>query len=356
MLSEPALKARFEEWDRPARTTQIAAITSLTALLYVIFALMDKSWAPEEIQNQLRNLQLFVLVPLLLSLSILAYSGKYYPFLLKALTVFPLISMPAHAYMASLIPDEGRFLTEGYLGVIWTFVVCGLPFRYGFVSATLFGALLAVSGYFFIDESSAFVLHLFWLFCSYSFGFLGGLILDRTRKSVFLYQEELQNMAVTDALTGVFNRNKFNQVLGDEILRAKRYEHSFGLALIDIDHFKSINDNYGHDVGDKILQQIAQTLKANIRENDTLVRWGGEEFAVIALEINPSKFKALCEKLRASIEAISFDQTGPITTSIGAAHYHTDETPNSLLKRADTALYKAKNQGRNCVVLVDEIE
>ncbi len=307
-FSDPSLKARFEEWDRPARSTQISAITFLTAALYVVFALLDKSWAPVEAQKLMWNLQLFILVPLLLSFSVLAYSGKFYSFLLKALTAFPLISMPAHAYIASLIPDEGRYLTEGYLGVVWTFVVCGLPFKFAFLSATLFSVILVVSGYFFIDEASAFVLHLFWLFCSYSFGFVGGLILDRTRKSVFLHQEELHNMAVTDELTGAFNRNKFNQVMSEEMSRTERYEKPFGLVFIDIDHFKSINDNYGHDVGDKVLQQTARTLKACIRENDILVRWGGEEFAVIALEVNEVNFKALCEKLRACFDAAKFDQ------------------------------------------------
>lgn len=354
-IADPVTKARFDEWDRPTRSMQISVITFLTAALYVIYAVLDKPWAPFEVQGILWHLYLFVFVPLLFSISVLAYSGKHYKFLLKFLTVFPWVSMPAHAYVASLIPDESRYLTEGYLGVIWTFVVCGLPFKNALLSATVFSVMLGGTGFYFVDDASNYVLHLFWLFCSYSFGVLSAWLLDRARKSVFLYQEELHDMAVTDELTGIFNRNKFNNVLAEQITHSNRYHNPFGLLLIDIDHFKSINDRFGHDVGDLVLKQTAQTIKKHTRENDLLVRWGGEEFAIIVLEVDRINFKALSEKLRKCVADIQFEQIPNITASVGASLYQPGDTPNSILKRADTALYQAKKNGRNCVIFADDI-
>jgi diguanylate cyclase (GGDEF)-like protein len=342
---------RYEEWDKPARLIQISTITFLTASLYTIFTFLDKSWAPPEVQRLMWQIHMLVLVPMLLSFSVLAYTKRHYQLLLRSLTVFPMISMSSHAYIVSQLPDEGRFLTEGYLGIVWIFIVCGLPFRHALISASASTLILIVAGSYTIDYTDGYILHVFWLFCSFSFGFLGALIFDKTKKSVFLTQESLHRMAITDELTGAFNRNMFNQVLAREIPRAERYLNPFGLVLIDIDHFKSINDAFGHDVGDKVLVQVAKVLKGCIRENDTLVRWGGEEFVVIALEVDEFKFKALCNKLRTSIENEHFDTVGKITVSIGATLYIEGDNQNSLLNRSDAALYQAKDSGRNCVVI-----
>ncbi len=343
--------SRYEEWDKPARLIQISAITFLTAALYTLFTFLDKSWAPIAVQQLMQQIHMLVLVPMLLTFSILAYLRCYYRLLLIALAIYPIISLSAHAYIASQLSDEGRFLTEGYLGIVWIFIVCGLPFKYALLSASTCSILLLVTGFYFIHPTDAYMLHIFWLFCSFSFGFMGALIFDKARKSVFLTQQSLQKMAITDELTGAFNRNKFNQILEQEIPRTERYQKPFGLALIDIDHFKAVNDRFGHDVGDKVLRQVALVLKNSIRENDTLIRWGGEEFVVLALEVDEIKFTNLCKKLRACIESERFDPVGNITVSIGAAQFMEGDNQNSLLNRADTALYKAKDSGRNCVVV-----
>ena len=167
---------------------------------------------------------------------------------------------------------------------------------------------------------------------------------------MFISQHKLQKLAVTDPLTGLFNRHQLNTVLEQEMARDLRYEKKFGLIIIDIDYFKVINDNYGHDVGDQVLQQVARVLSQSLRDNDTLIRWGGEEFVVIALEVNDNSLINLGNKLRENIESEHYLVTEKVTVSVGTTMFTKNDTQDSLISRADKALYQAKGKGRNITV------
>jgi len=119
--------------------------------------------------------------------------------------------------------------------------------------------------------------------------------------------------------------------------------------MFDIDHFKAINDTYGHSVGDYVLQTLAQIAKENLREIDYLVRWGGEEFIIIAPETDLGRAKALAERIRTAIENYRFDQAGKITISFGVTWFKESDTEDTFIRRADDAMYKAKEKGRNRV-------
>ena len=162
-----------------------------------------------------------------------------------------------------------------------------------------------------------------------------------------MIQRELLHMAVTDELTGAFNRNHMNSALAHEMARDRRYSKAFGLLIVDIDYFKKINDSFGHAVGDKVLLKTAQVLSRSIRSSDTLVRWGGEEFVIIAVEIDEKALHQLCENLRVSIETTHYDSVDKVTVSIGATLFSKNDTQDRLLLRADRALYEAKEKGRN---------
>ncbi len=353
-LSDPVVKKSFAEWDQPSRQIQISAMLFLTAWLYAIFSVIDKSWVPDDIESLMRKLHLWVVIPLLLAISYLAYKKSFYSLTMRCLAVYPLISMSCHAYIASQFEGSTPLLTEGYLGVLWIFIVSGMTFGYAIVSASVVSAILLVSGFYFIGERDAYLLHVFWIFCSFSFGIMGALIFDLSRKEIFWNQRKLQALAVTDPLTGIYNRNKFDQILSQEIKRDIRYDESFGLLIIDIDHFKNINDSFGHNVGDQVICKTAELLAQSIRENDTLVRWGGEEFVVIALGVNEESLDLLANKLRLTIERAYFPLVDNITVSVGATLFRKDDSQNALLARADRALYAAKEKGRNLSVTVSE--
>ncbi|WCE30457.1 sensor domain-containing diguanylate cyclase [Vibrio sp. SCSIO 43137] len=164
-------------------------------------------------------------------------------------------------------------------------------------------------------------------------------------------EKELRRTSITDSLTNVFNRHKLDKVLVDERNRFNRYAHDFSVILIDLDHFKYINDTWGHLAGDHTLITVAKALQKMVREVDVVGRWGGEEFLIICPNTDSPGAGYLAEKFRAIIENLDVSESYSLTASIGVATSQVGETNNQLLKRADTALYAAKNKGRNCVVI-----
>lgn len=155
--------------------------------------------------------------------------------------------------------------------------------------------------------------------------------------------------AVTDSLTGVANRRMFEQALENEIARARRHNMPFALVMYDVDHFKEVNDTHGHDVGDDVLKGITQTVQANIRTVDLLARWGGEEFVILSPQSSIDGASVMADKLRAAIAGQVFGRAGAVTASFGIAMYEPGDDVASLLKKADAALYRAKQNGRNRV-------
>ncbi len=160
---------------------------------------------------------------------------------------------------------------------------------------------------------------------------------------------EMAKRADTDALTGVLNRMGFNDAMSRELSRARRYGQTLSVAIVDIDHFKRVNDEFGHPVGDQVLARTAKLLSSCVRESDTVARWGGEEFALIAPMTTEEGAASLAEKLRSIMAATHLGPREPITASFGVAEMSPDDTVETLLQRADEALYRAKQAGRNRV-------
>lgn len=163
------------------------------------------------------------------------------------------------------------------------------------------------------------------------------------------YERKLMEMSLTDHLTGLRNRRAVEDILSMEMEIARRYSRPLCFALIDVDHFKRINDTYGHDVGDEVLKKLARIMNSELRASDVLGRWGGEEFALVIPETDIHGAKALCDRLRRKVEGTHFDKVGKVTVSIGATQFRREDTVRSLVKRADEALYRAKEGGRNRV-------
>jgi len=167
---------------------------------------------------------------------------------------------------------------------------------------------------------------------------------------VFTDITKLNELATQDPLTHVANRFQFDKVLEHSIRLATRYGRPLSMILIDIDHFKQVNDQYGHLVGDEVLKQIAALLSQNIRKSDSVARWGGEEFVVLLPDSTLASAVTLAEALRTRIESDSFTPVERITCSIGAVQWSVEDSPDALLRRVDTKLYEAKESGRNRVV------
>ncbi|OIQ72389.1 putative diguanylate cyclase YdaM [mine drainage metagenome] len=175
--------------------------------------------------------------------------------------------------------------------------------------------------------------------------------LSEAHAELALKNQLLESLSVTDRLTGLFNRRKLDELLANECERAARTDATLSLMMVDIDHFKNVNDTFGHPVGDQILVSMAELLRHGVRKVDTVARWGGEEFMILCPATPLAGACAVAENIRASIEATDFPLVGHKTVCFGVAQYHPDETCQSLVERADAALYRAKNEGRNCVRL-----
>lgn len=176
-----------------------------------------------------------------------------------------------------------------------------------------------------------------------------GLVLENA-----LFYEKIEKTANEDPLTGLANRRAADQFIEKEISRYQRYKQKFCVALLDLDHFKQVNDTYGHDVGDEVLKKSAHLYHDTIRATDFAARWGGEEFLLVFIGCDISIVGLLLERLRHSQAALRI-KTGAssvlVTVSIGAVEYEEGESLAECIKRADESLYKAKSRGRNCVVI-----
>lgn len=168
----------------------------------------------------------------------------------------------------------------------------------------------------------------------------------------WLMLSRLELSATHDPLTGLYNRKELMPRLKSEIANAERYHHDLALIMFDIDHFKQINDNHGHQAGDEVLKALSRIIKGNIRLGDWVVRYGGEEFLLICPHANLSAAMRVAERIRHSVMAAPLQTQAckmSVTISAGVATYMQQDTLEALIKTADDALYEAKRRGRNCV-------
>jgi diguanylate cyclase (GGDEF)-like protein len=169
------------------------------------------------------------------------------------------------------------------------------------------------------------------------------------------FQDDMYRRTTIDSLTQAFNKRYFLQRLDDELKRCLRYGREVSLAMFDIDHFKKVNDTYGHQAGDTVLRDLSKNVAGLVRVNDVFCRYGGEEFAIILPESSLTDATVACEKIRKAIEEFQFSHNDthiPITISIGVKTLDPadgDITPNEMIEAADKLLYEAKQQGRNRV-------
>jgi polar amino acid transport system substrate-binding protein len=173
--------------------------------------------------------------------------------------------------------------------------------------------------------------------------------IHKINKLINQKNEELEKLSTTDQLTNIFNRRKIDEMLQVNKELADRYGAAFGVIMLDIDHFKKVNDTYGHHVGDITLQTFATLLVEHTRKSDIVGRWGGEEFLIIIPHATQESIMTFAQNLRIEIESYNFKDVGHATASLGASLYYKNESYDNVVARADKALYTSKESGRNCV-------
>ena len=172
---------------------------------------------------------------------------------------------------------------------------------------------------------------------------------ETANQSLQRAMDQLEQVASMDQLTGAWNRRRFEEAVLPEIALAHRRRDPLSLLMFDLDHFKRVNDTFGHGAGDSVLAGTAETVRLNLRLSDSLIRWGGEEFLVMAPATRLEGALGLAEKLRIEVAAIDFPTVGQVTLSVGVSEYSLGESLEEWIERTDHALYCAKTEGRNRV-------
>lgn len=176
--------------------------------------------------------------------------------------------------------------------------------------------------------------------------------LARRNRELKRTQAELEKLSRTDSMTGLPNRRHLDERLTEEIYRLRRYGSSLCVSLVDVDHFKAINDHFGHRTGDAVLRTVARLLAQSVRRSDFVARWGGEEFALLLPETRLAGACTMLERLRQALsDHVVPPLTAPLTASFGVSEVQAEEDGQSALCRADRALYRAKREGRNRIAV-----
>lgn len=179
----------------------------------------------------------------------------------------------------------------------------------------------------------------------------GGKLREMTA-SLSARSRNLEQAALTDGLTGMQNRRYFDDALKEYLGEFRRIDRPVGLMILDLDHFKQVNDTYGHDAGDEVLRSVAKCLKSMTRYHDVVARLGGEEFAIVAPNMDLELLQRFAERMRKAIASLAIEAGNTqlnVTSSVGLALWDREETAEDFYRRADKQLYEAKRQGRNRV-------
>lgn len=250
--------------------------------------------------------------------------------------------------------------SSGFRIVVFTYfvapaitVLLGVRQGYGSLVVTLvaLGSILVVPGRLpeYIPENE--VVNIKAMVVALSFGLIGVVVtIAGYRNRLDRLLRHVHREARVDPLTGSSNRRHGNELLESELERAERLHHPLSVILFDIDHFKAVNDDFGHQIGDLVLGEIAELARINLRRYDTLVRWGGEEFLVLLPEASTTDAMRIAERLRLRIADHAFVHEQPLTISAGVAGMIAGDSGESLLARADALLYRTKELGRNRIL------
>ncbi len=237
----------------------------------------------------------------------------------------------------------------GVIGLFWMYVAIVANFfltkslRFASIITGCIMILLAITGDSFSNASQL------WSFLAT--GFLLALLSFIIAQQYSQQRQRLEHLAMVDPLTGAFNRRVMEQELHMAVEEHSRKGTPMAVILMDIDHFKRVNDLYGHDKGDFVLSSFAESIKQNTRQNDRFFRYGGEEFLMLVKNAKPEEAAAIAEKIRHTTESGAESGLGKVTVSLGIANIMQDESCEHWVARADAAMYRAKQLGRNRVEL-----
>ncbi len=343
----------------------------LGVFLYLSFCIVDYFLYNSLILDFLK-IRIFIVLPVVIMSFILTYWSKY-PKYAQWINIFSIVVSSSGIILMAVVGRNHPEISRSYAGLVPFFLYIYAFLRIRFVHGTVIGTSLyityaLVEWYVIKTPFNIFIANTFYMGASNFAGILISYLLEYQGKNEYLLQEKLEELTITDAMTGLYNRYYYNNFCSKDIqnylenIKKDEYKEqrsqdttttNYGLILLDIDHFKKINDSYGHDIGDLVLIDIAKLLKNHVRKSDDILRWGGEEFLIILKSIQYDYLNTFVKEIGNRIENLKFHlPDGTIIQtkcSIGFLSIPLGNINNidALIKYADDALYKSKNTGRN---------
>lgn len=342
----------FDTWYLNAKVPQIRYTALVTTLLYFIYTALEYHLALN--YSAERFLLHGILVPVSMGLvGIFTHFPRYHKLMTVMLMLAPIVANTVNVYLNIGSANFSYFAPELYLSIMWTFAISGLNLRGAMISATGSVAIVLLVSIKAQLPTEFLWLHFMWLFSAYSFGFVSALVLERVHYSLYEKHQMLATLASRDPLTQLWNRDKMTMLFNEEKRQAIIQQQRMAIIMLDIDHFKAVNDTHGHEIGDKVLQHFAHILRNNVRPQDHVGRHGGEEFVVIMPHTSADEAQSVAQRLQQQINLHEFPHVGHKTASLGITQAISPTEPlTTMLRRADTALYQAKAQGRNTIVFM----
>lgn len=346
------LEREFLDYDMRRCARFIGPVALTFGVIYMLFIISDY-FAIEDPPSFLVILSIRVLVLIVSAAMYLAVKriNDYanLPYLITAYEVFTIISFLVIIYQYKSLTFLSLFSVMAIILAVYI-----TPNK--LVHAQITSVFLILSFFFFSAkhiegiETQVLLKIIAYNIILIIFASIGTYLTSFYKRKQFADSRELLRVSITDSLTGIFNRAKFGQELNQWVDYSNKYEKPLSLVIFDIDNFKSVNDNYGHLIGDGVLQSIAAVIKKAIRHTDVFARWGGEEFVILLPGTEIHQSMEMTERMRICISKIKYDKVENITCSFGLAELQENESAESLMQRADKHLYEAKDWGKNIVV------
>ena len=351
------LEEEFDQWRQVRSLSSWRALLVSGCLAFGGFTLWDYVVAPEQYWLLVPVRVLFCIVTLVLLVA--TYKARKQRHLLRHLTFLVVCYSLSLTWILSVVPNGWNI---GLMGFAFPLVALMTIPQARQMAATSFVILCLVNGaLWWLRAASVTLANVnFFLIGLSGMAYVLAFFFEVRERHLFELERHLEQLATVDALSEAWNRRHFTHLSEAELQRAFRYGRPVSLLLLDIDHFKKINDTLGHAVGDEAIRFLSSTCRQMLRQSDALGRLGGEEFGILLPETALKAALHFAERLRVQIAGalLPLDlQPEPLhfTTSIGVATAHPDDTFDTLLHRADVALYEAKNTGRNRVVTLETI-
>jgi len=352
-FADKDLEKEYGEYEFRNAVKYIKYVLLISGLLYFLFIIPDYFLIknPLVIRFILLN-RLIFLILIFIFISRIKHI-KFYKTYIKWINVCEVL-LPLLFFSVFMFYENPDFLIQAFwmiVIILWIFLIPNKFINMFLISALSLFAFFAISFIKFrqipFSEFSAVVVYLLLII---AISIVSTCRMNYYKRKQYLNQKELMNLSVTDSLTGIYNRLKFNEELQKEIDISRRYGTDFSLVLFDFDDFKVVNDNYGHLMGDKLLIEAAELIKNSVRVTDTFARWGGEEFVILLPHTKHDMAIELAERLRKKNSEHNFEQIGKITCSFGITSFKEGDNVESIMFRVDKLLYAAKLKGKNCIV------